>query len=125
MSQFSETEGDISMPRFTLEYEKALKDTLTAMGMGVAFEPDKADFSLMLKQGSADKPFIQSVTQKTFVDVNEKGTEAAAATSVQVGVTAMPSEGNHFTMVVDHPFYFVITDDAGKVVLFEGSVFNP
>jgi len=124
MSQFKETEGEISLPRFKLEYEKALKDTLTAMGMGVAFEPDAADFSKMLSQGSVDKPFIQSVTQKTFVDVNEEGTEAAAATSVQVGVTAMPSEGN-FTMVVDHPFYFAISDDQGKVVLFEGSVFNP
>lgn len=125
MSQFSKTEGDISMPRFKLEYEKALKDTLTAMGMGVAFEPSQADFSRMLSQGSVDKPFIQSVKQKTFVDVNEKGTEAAAATSVQVGLTAVPSNTNRFTMVIDHPFYFAITDDAGKVVLFEGAVFNP
>lgn len=125
MSQFSETEGDISMPRFKLEYEKALEDTLSAMGMGVAFEPDQADFSRMLSQGSVDKPFIQSVKQKTFIDVNEKGTEAAAATSVQVGLTAMPSDTNRFTMVVDHPFYFAITDDAGKVALFEGAVFNP
>jgi len=125
MSKFSQAEGDISMPRFKVEYEKALEDTLTAMGMGVAFDPIRADFSRMLSQGSPDKPFIQSVKQKTYVDVNEKGTEAAATTSVQVGETAMPVPNNRFTMVVDHPFYFAITDASGKVVLFEGAISNP
>lgn len=123
MSRFSESEGDISMPRFKLEYEKALKDTLTAMGMGVAFT-DQADFSNMLVAGSPDKPFIQQVKQKTYADVNEEGTEAAAVTSVQVGVTSMPA-GNRFSMVVDRPFFFAITDDTGKVILFEGALGNP
>ena len=103
MTRFSESEGDLSMPRFKLEYEKALKDTLTAMGMGVAFT-DRADFSNMLVAGSPDKPYIQQVKQKTYADVNEEGTEAAAVTSVEVGVTSMPA-GNHFSMKVDRPFF--------------------
>ncbi len=123
MTLFTELEGDISMPRFKLEYEKALKDTLTAMGMGVAFT-EQADFSRMLVAGSTDKPFIQQVKQKTYADVNEEGTEAAAVTSVEVGVTSMPPSG-HFTMTVDRPFFFAITDDAGKVILFEGVVVSP
>lgn len=123
MTRFSESEGDLSMPRFKLEYEKALKDTLTAMGMGVAFT-DRADFSNMLVAGSPDKPYIQQVKQKTYADVNEEGTEAAAVTSVEVGVTSMPA-GNHFSMKVDRPFFFAITDEAGKVILFEGAVVNP
>ena len=78
----------------------------------------------MLVAGSPDKPFIQQVKQKTYADVNEEGTEAAAVTSVQVGVTSMPA-GNRFSMVVDRPFFFAITDDTGKVILFEGALGNP
>ncbi|MBU1944228.1 MAG: serpin family protein [Actinobacteria bacterium] len=123
MSEFAEHEGDITMPRFKLEYEKALKDTLSAMGMGVAFT-EQADFSKMLVEGSTDEPFIQQVKQKTYADVNEEGTEAAAVTSVEVGVTSI-APGERFIMTVDRPFFFAITDDAGKVILFEGALYKP
>jgi len=96
-----------------------LKEALTQMGMGVAFS-DSADFSGM--DGKRDL-LIQDVLHKAFVSVDEEGTEAAAATAVIVGLTAMPA--NPKIMTIDQPFIFLIRDIQTNSIVFLGRVLNP
>jgi len=118
-------EGDIILPKFKHEYEQTLNDVLTELGMGDAFDPTKADFNGMLP-APIDMPFyISKVLHKTFVEVNEQGTEAAAVTSVQMAMTAMPMEEETFTMTCDRPFFYAIRDDRTGTVLFMGAVTDP
>ncbi len=121
LGEMSPQDGQVSIPRFKMEDDHALEDVLTDMGMGLAFDCDHADFSQMYAKPGV---CITSVRQKTFVEVNEEGTEAAAATSVEMGLTsAMPNQP--FTMVVDRPFFFAIHDDQTDAVLFMGMVVEP
>ena len=115
ISQFSVVREDSSMilPRFKLEYEVKLNDTLKAMGMEIAFNSG-ADFS-----GMGPSLFISEVRHKTFVEVNEEGTEAAAATVV-VGIESAPP-----IFRVDRPFFFAIYDNRTKTILFMGIVWEP
>jgi len=110
----------VSIPKFTMTSEFSLKETLSAMGMKDAFAGGKADFSGM--DGSRGL-FIGAVIHKAFVDVNEEGTEAAAATAVVVGVTSMPAPPPVFR--ADRPFLFMIRDDRTGSILFMGRVMNP
>ena len=114
MSGFAERKGDLFLPRFKLEYEKTLNDVLKAMGMRAAFGSG-ADFS-----GIGPGLCITEVKHKTFVEVNEEGTEAAAATSVEVALSAMVP--GPFTMRVDRPFAFVIRESRTGAILFIGKV---
>jgi serpin B len=122
MSGFSMQRMLLELPRFQLEWEKKLNDALSALGMGIVFDRGNADFSRLVAPG-AEVPgnlFITEVKQKTFVDVNEEGTEAAAATSVGIGVTSLPP-----TMRVDRPFLFAIRERFSGTILFLGLVENP
>jgi serine protease inhibitor len=110
----------VSMPKFQLEYELELNDVLTALGMGLAFSPDSADFS-HLYNGPAGRAYISTVTHKSFVEVNEEGTEAAAATSVGVGATSIGPP----PIVVDRPFLFAIRERHSGTVLFMGRIMDP
>ena len=118
IAQFRNRQGSIRLPRFKINYELTLNDTLKALGMEVAFEP-KADFS-----GIGDNLALSEVKHKTFVEVNEEGTEAAAATSVGITLTSAPSE-QPFEMNVDRPFFCTIRDNQTGTVLFMGSIVNP
>ena len=109
----------LTMPKFEFESEFGLKDTLSAMGMPIAFT-DAADFSGMT--GGKDLQ-IAEVIHKAFVSVDEAGTEAAAATAVVMELTAMPEEPVEVT--VDHPFIFLIRDIETGTILFVGRVVNP
>jgi serpin B len=109
----------LTMPKFEFESEFGLKDTLSAMGMPIAFT-DAADFSGMT--GGKDLQ-IAEVIHKAFVSVDEAGTEAAAATAVVMELTAMPEEPVEVT--VDHPFIFLIRDIETGTILFIGRVVNP
>lgn len=120
LNRFSMMEGELGLPRFTFEYETSLNSALKTLGMEIAFDGERADFSGM--HPVPPNLYISEVKHKTFIDVNEEGTEAAAVTSVEVGVTAMPET---FTMVVDRPFFFVIADDMTGTILFMGSVLQP
>lgn len=120
MSQFHGQDVSLVMPKFKLEYEKNLNDTLKALGMGIAFGGD-ADFSRMAIL--SENLYIKKVLHKTFVEVNEEGTEAAAATSVEVGITSAPPPPIPF--VVDRPFFFAIRDNQTETVLFMGIVVEP
>jgi len=108
------------VPRFSMTSSFDLGETLARIGMKDAFDPQAADFSRM--DGRRDL-FISKVLHKAFVDVNEEGTEAAAATTVIVAVTAMPAEPVVFR--ADHPFFFVLRDRATGTVLFAGRVAEP
>ena len=113
--------GTILLPKFKMSYETELNDALEALGMVSAFS-DNADFSKMV-EGDASL-FISKVKQKTYIDVNEEGTEAAAVTGIQVDTASAPID-DPFVMDVNRPFFFAITDDVTGVVLFMGVVANP
>lgn len=115
---------NLSLPRFKIEYkaEAEMKAALKLMGMAVAFDPNKANFSRMCTLSNG-KVYISQVVHKTFVEVNEVGTEAAAATSVGMAFTSAPAKP--VDMVVDHPFLSAIVDDETGAVLFVGVVMNP
>jgi serpin B len=110
-------EVPVQIPRFGTTTEYALKGIIAEMGMPSAFLPDEADFSAM--NGRRDL-FIAVVAHKAFVQVNEEGTEAAAATGVGVGLTSVP-----VPVRVDHPFVFLIRDHVTGSVLFMGRIVNP
>ena len=113
----SEYGVDLTFPKFKFDASFGLKKALTAMGMGIAF--DGADFTGISSKGSL---VIQDVLHKAFVNVNEAGTEAAAATAVIAGETSAPEPA---TMLVDHPFLFLIRDNATGAILFVGRVEDP
>jgi serine protease inhibitor len=110
---------EFTMPRFTLEYEKQLAPVLAGLGMRDAFSARSADFGLMRPERDI---YISEVLQKSFVQVNETGTEAAAVTSVRVRVVSAPS---HPIVTVDRPFFFAIRDDRTGTVLFQGQITSP
>jgi serpin B len=110
------TDTYVSLPKFTLEYEIELNDVLKALGMEIAFT-GSADFTDMVASGGA---YIDKVRHKTFVDVNEKGTEAAAVTSVEMRFTSAPS-----MIRVDRPFVFAIRENYSGTILFMGKIVDP
>lgn len=116
MGTFSEKQLTLQMPKFTLEYELKLNDVLTAMGMGIAFSND-ADFSGINGIGGL---LISQVKHKTFLKVDEEGTEAAAVTMVEVGYTSMGP-----IMRVDRPFLCVIHEKESGTILFIGKIAHP
>jgi serpin B len=117
----------VALPKFTLDPAKpiALADVLRALGMPLAFDRRRADFTgIASPPDPADRLFVSEVFHKAFVKVDEKGTEAAAATAVVMARAAgMPLPAKEF--VADHPFLFVIRDVRSGLVLFVGRVVDP
>jgi serine protease inhibitor len=124
LDRFESREGKVVLPRFRLEYGQKLNEVLRSLGMAEAFEPGMADFSAMFAEPGSKSAYISEVRHKTFAEVNEEGTEAAAATSVGVTLTAMPAE-EPFRMVVDRAFCCVIADRKTGAVLFAGAIRDP
>ena len=118
LSQFSSDSVNVFIPRFKLEYDRELKDDLTALGMGIAFDPDWADFRNMY---STRHVWISKVKHKTFVEVNEEGTEAAAVTSVEM----YTDSGGPPTFRADRPFVFMIRENESGTILFIGKIVDP
>jgi serpin B len=106
---------DLSLPRFRIEFEDRWNDVLTTMGMGVAFT-EQADFTRISRGGGLQIGFVK---QKTFVDVNEEGTEAAAVTVVGIVRTSLPQIE---VMRVDRPFVVVIRERFSNTILFAGKI---
>jgi serine protease inhibitor len=112
-----EREVQLSFPRFKYGYKKELKDILSLMGMGIAFT--SADFS-----GIADAPLnISRVLHQAFIETNEEGTEAAAATIVEIELTSMPA--GPMVLRLDRPFLYVIRETTTNAILFMGRVSDP
>ncbi len=116
--RFAPMEGTVWLPRFELEYEKKLNQALSALGMGIAFT-GKARFDKI-----ADELAISFVKHKSYVKVDEEGTEAAAVTVVGMRITSVQIV-KRFHMKVDRPFLFVIHEQETGAVLFVGKIHNP
>ncbi|HEY9597860.1 MAG TPA: serpin family protein [Cyanophyceae cyanobacterium] len=121
LSQFHRRQGSIQLPRFKFDYEIQLNNSLKALGMENAFDASKADFSNM----TAASVVINEVKHKTFVEVNEEGTEAAAATSVGMMLTSVQVPEEPFQMIVNRPFFCAIRDNQTGTLLFMGSIREP
>jgi serine protease inhibitor len=114
-------EGTVMLPRFEMSFEAVLNKPLAGMGMGLAMNPGEADFSRL---HAIDQPtWIDQVRHKTFVKVNEEGTEAAAVTSIGIAMASLPQEP--FSFVADRPFVYAIQDDTSGAVLFIGVLHDP
>ncbi|MCU0572824.1 MAG: serpin family protein [Syntrophobacteraceae bacterium] len=111
----------VFLPRFRMTSMFRLDETLAALGMRDAFSPARADFSGM--DGRKGWLHIGVVLHKAFVEVNEEGTEAAAATAVGIRATAMPAPPPEFR--ADHPFLFLILEKETGSILFMGRVTDP
>jgi serpin B len=115
--RFHSADVDLHLPRLKLTYERRMNDDLKALGMRDAFVPDGADFTRMSPMGK--HLFIDYVKQKTYVDVNEEGTEAAAVTAVGISVTSAPQTA---VMRVDRPYLFAIRERLSGTILFIGKI---
>lgn len=104
----------LALPRFTVSWSRELKDDLMALGMTDAFVPDRADLSGMSAQ---DDLYVGFVMHKTFIKVDEEGTEAAAVTNTGIRVTSMPPG-----FYVNRPFVFAIRERLSGTILFVGKI---
>jgi serpin B len=111
----------VTMPRFKFAFETKLNKVLVEMGMEKAFQPNVADFSKM----SEEDLFISSALHKSFIDVNENGTEAAAVTAITISTTSIGVEPPKTYFTVNRPFIFAITEKDSNAILFIGEVQNP
>jgi len=119
MNEMSQTKDvNVLLPKFKFEYELTMNDVLKSMGMELAFS-DAADFTGINPGGNL---YISEVKHKSFVEVNEEGTEAAAATSVGISLTSVPAE---VWFIANKPFLFFITEKNTKSILFTGKITNP
>ena len=128
VSSLKEQPVQVALPKFEVNPAESLSlaERLREMGMAAAFDPAKADFT-----GVADPPdarqrlSIGAVFHKAFVRVDEKGTEAAAASAVGMVAGAAPPRDRPAEFIADHPFLFFIRDEASGMVLFQGRVADP
>jgi len=121
MHSYRSTDIALSLPRFKIEYKTDLKDVLKSMGMEAAFTAS-ADFSKMISQ----RAWISRVLQKTYMDVNEEGTEAAAVTAVAVMTrAAMVRPEQPIDFRVDRPFVVALVDEPTNQILFLGTIAKP
>jgi len=120
VSALSAADRFVSLPKFTMEWEDDLKDVLSTLGMAETFCPNPADLTNMFVGAQPGDLCFSEVKHKTFVDVNEEGTEAAAVTSIGVGLTAAPA-----STVIDRPFLFAIRERFSGTILFLGKIVDP
>lgn len=120
IGQMSEQKKQVFLPKFEFKFENSLVDDLKALGMTDAFDETKAKLSGI---SEAAQLLITEVMHKTYIKVDERGTEAAAVTAITVGVTSAGPDLDMFR--VDHPFVFAIREKDTNAMLFIGKVLNP
>jgi len=116
----SKTQVTVQIPKFKYDYRTSLNNPLTNMGLGNAFNPFSADFTGISQD---DNLFISDVIHQTFIDVNEKGTEAAAVTVIEVSLTSLQPQETFFT--ADRPFIYSISEKNTGALLFMGKTGIP
>lgn len=122
MLKFRHNKINLGLPKFKTEYEVTLNDALKSLGMKIAFDKSAADFS-----GMGPIPpnlYISEVKHKTFVEVNETGTEAAAVTGSRIKLMSSTIEQT-VDMLINRPFFFLIRDNDSGTILFMGEITNP
>jgi serine protease inhibitor len=108
----------VSIPKFKFEYEvDDLIEALTQLGMGICFDPYFADFRNINKDGGL---YIDEAKHKTYIEVDEEGTKAAAVTSIGFGYTSMPP-----SIIFNRPFFFAIRENKSQTILFMGKIMDP
>ena len=117
-----EQTADLYLPKFRLETKYNLVPPLTTMGIKDAFSMDNADFTGM--GGEKGDLHISQVVHKAYIKVNEEGTEAAAATAVEMAGKSIPVF-EYPVFRADHPFFFLIRDNRSGTFLFMGRIMNP
>lgn len=113
---------DLSLPKFKFRSEKPLKPILSAMGMKLAFDPYRADFSRVF-ENSVEGLHLKDIYHQAYIDVNETGIEAAAATAAVAGCTSAPIEV--VQMKLNRPFMFYVYDIPSQSIVFMGRLQNP
>jgi Serine protease inhibitor len=122
-SKLDSTNVFVNLPKFKFSYKKTLNQDLVNLGMGIAFDPSNADFTGINEAGQL---YISFVLHKSFVEVNEEGTEAAAVTVVGVSLTSVgPAEPVYVNFNVNKPFIFAIKENSTNSILFMGLVKKP
>lgn len=121
MKQMKEQNVHLAIPKFKIEEEISLKETLAAMGLRQAFSGN-ADFSTMTHERNLS---IDKAIHKAFMAVDENGTEAAAATAVAIGLTSYGPGAKPYHFLADHPFLFMIIDKKTDSILFMGRMAKP
>ncbi len=116
----AEREVELWLPRFPIQTEADLGETLSALGMPLAFDPERANFSGITTE---ERLYVSAVVHQANISVDEKGTEAAAATAVAMAASAMPA--GPVTLRVDRPFLFAVRDVPTGAILFLGQVTDP
>lgn len=133
---YPEAGVNLSLPRFQFTQEHSWSDPLRNMGFDQIFDPDKANFSRLVKLANSDKEeglaYISDLTQKVVIEVNEEGTSAAAVTKVEVGCgwspfgpcpTSIPPEP--VNVFAQHPFFWIVRDRLTNSVILMGQVYQP
>lgn len=123
--QFTSKSVEIFLPKFETAYSEQLNDALIEMGMKLAFDNGKADFSrIPLSPTPGNALYISRVEHKTWMKVDEEGTEAAA-TSTEFELLSAVGHGGSFVMTVEHPYFFAISERQSGALLFAGVVMDP
>lgn len=115
--------GEIFLPRLRVTFEKTMNDLLQELGIREVFDPERADLGGMLPITPGGNAYLSEVRHKTFLEVNEEGTEASGATAGVIAITGFLVD--RFVMRVDHPFFVCIRDDGTGVLLFAGVIEHP
>ncbi|MGO4546102.1 serpin family protein [Paenibacillus sp. 2TAB23] len=119
--RFDSVQGKLTLPKFRIENQLDLADTLKAMGMSLPFDSQRSDFSMMADTADGNHLYINHILHKTIIDVSERGTEAAAVTRMGLdGGSAPPSKT--FEMDINRPFLFAVQDLQSGLLLFAGVV---
>jgi serine protease inhibitor len=117
------TEGSVALPKFKFGYGASLNQPLSELGMGIAFDGERAQFDRMV--GGPRGLYIGGVLHRTFLEVDEEGTTAAAVTGIQMKSLAMRRPSDEFNLVFDRPFVAAIADETSGTILFSGIVGKP
>jgi serpin B len=117
------TQGSVALPKFTIEDGENLNQALSKLGMGIAFDAQKAQFARMIDD--SHQLFVGAVFHKSFLEVDEEGSTAAAATSVQMAATAIMRPRIEFNLVFDRPFLAAIVDEKSGAILFLAMIGDP
>ena len=122
-ADFTDSKVRVSVPKFKIEYSQDLNSALKAMGIVTAYDPVNADVSAMVDASNlqGEKVYLGTVIQKTYVAIDEEGTEAAAVTAIVAkGTSAAVDPPKPIVFTADSPFYFAIRDNTRGEVLFVG-----